>query len=216
VVFLPSLPLTVNGKLDRQALPEPELQQQSYEAPCGELEQQVALIWQEVLGVERVGRQDDFFELGGHSLLATQVVSRVRHGLELNVPLKALFEHTTLQAFARVLNQEPAEQAPAFVVVDRGSALPLSYAQERQWFLWQLDPLSGAYNIPTALRLAGALDIQALQSSFDELLVRHETLRTTFVQDHQRTLQVIHAPVPMAIVVDTLDAGTDPHAGIAA
>ncbi|MDF3203267.1 amino acid adenylation domain-containing protein, partial [Pseudomonas sp. 1912-s] len=216
VVFLPSLPLTVNGKLDRQALPEPELQQQSYEAPCSELEQQVALIWEEVLGVERVGRQDDFFELGGHSLLATQVVSRVRHGLELNVPLKALFEHTTLQAFAQVLNQEPAEQAPAFVVVDRGSALPLSYAQERQWFLWQLDPLSGAYNIPTALRLAGVLDVQALQSSFDELLVRHETLRTTFVQDHQRTLQVIHAPVPLAIVVDTLDAGTDPQAGIAA
>ncbi|WP_442968443.1 amino acid adenylation domain-containing protein, partial [Pseudomonas sp. Z18(2022)] len=216
VVFLPNLPLTVNGKLDRQALPEPELQQQSYEAPCSELEQQVALIWEEVLGVERVGRQDDFFELGGHSLLATQVVSRVRHGLELNVPLKALFEHTTLQAFAQVLHQEPAEQAPAFVVVDRGSALPLSYAQERQWFLWQLDPLSGAYNIPTALRLAGVLDVQALQSSFDELLVRHETLRTTFVQDHQRTLQVIHAPVPLAIVVDTLDAGTDPQAGIAA
>ncbi|MGU9807845.1 UNVERIFIED_CONTAM: non-ribosomal peptide synthase/polyketide synthase [Pseudomonas sp. CM11] len=193
LVFLAQLPLTPNGKVDRKALPAPDVGdvQRLFVAPRSQREQQVAAIWQEVLKLERVGLEDNFFELGGHSLLVTQVVSRVRRTLAIEVPLRSLFEHSTLQDFVNALDAGQGEQAPAMVPVSRDAPLPLSFAQERQWFLWKMDPDSAAYNIPTALRMRGALDKIALRQSFEALLQRHESLRTEFVEDDGRTCQVI-------------------------
>ncbi|WP_044274500.1 non-ribosomal peptide synthase/polyketide synthase [Pseudomonas fluorescens] len=193
-MFLDRLPLTPNGKLDRKALPKPDasLSLKDHMAPVTPREQQVAAIWAEVLELPRVGLDDHFFELGGHSLLATRVVSRVRQALGLEVPLKALFEQPLLGDFVRALGEEGVT-APALIKADRTQPLPLSYAQERQWFLWQLDPAGAAYHIPSALRLQGALDLTALQESFDSLMARHESLRTYFRQDATGAVQVIDA-----------------------
>ncbi|WP_296265943.1 non-ribosomal peptide synthetase [Pseudomonas sp. UBA6562] len=217
LLWLPALPLTTNGKLDRAALPAPDasLLQHRYVAPQGHLEQTVAQVWGEVLQLAEVGAEDDFFALGGHSLLATQVVSRLGHALAQDVPLKALFEHPTLRAFAACLTQAGPQRAP-LQAVPRDRPLPVSYAQERQWYLWQLDPQSSAYHIPTALRLHGPLDGVALQRAFDLLVARHETLRTTFHHDGQRLLQAIAAPAPLPLHHQTLDADSDCEAWVQA
>ncbi|NJJ57027.1 non-ribosomal peptide synthase/polyketide synthase [Pseudomonas sp. B14(2022)] len=209
VMFLDSLPLTPNGKLDRKALPKVDtrLLLKSHVAAVTPREQQVAAIWSEVLGVPQVGLDDHFFELGGHSLLATRVVSRVRQALVLEVALKTLFEHPLLGDFVVALGEEGVV-APALLKADRSQPLPLSYAQERQWFLWQLDPESAAYHIPSALRLTGPLDLAALQRSFDTLLARHESLRTHLRQDAAGTVQVIEDSGLIEIdLADTDEAG---------
>ncbi|WP_456017385.1 non-ribosomal peptide synthase/polyketide synthase, partial [Pseudomonas fluorescens] len=193
-LVLDALPLNNNGKLDRRALPTPDLnlRQQAYVAPQSPLQVQLAAIWQAVLQVEQVGLTDHFFELGGHSLLATQVISRVRHELKLEVPLRALFEQPTLQGFASACSGLHQHSAQPLVALERGQPMALSFAQERQWFLWQLDPTSAAYHVPTALHLRGQLDITALERTFQALVLRHEPLRTTFADDGERTWQVIH------------------------
>ncbi len=193
-LVLDALPLNNNGKLDRRALPAPDLnlRQQAYVAPQSPLQVQLAAIWQAVLQVEQVGLTDHFFELGGHSLLATQVISRVRHELKLEVPLRALFEQPTLQGFASACSGLHQHSAQPLVALERGQPMALSFAQERQWFLWQLDPTSAAYHVPTALHVRGQLDITALERTFQALVLRHEPLRTTFADDGERTWQVIH------------------------
>ncbi|MBG5786713.1 pyoverdine non-ribosomal peptide synthetase PvdD, partial [Pseudomonas aeruginosa] len=194
------MPLTVNGKLDRQALPQPDasLSQQAYRAPGSELEQRIAAIWSEILGVERVGLDDNFFELGGHSLLATRVISRVRQEQQLDASLKALFERPVLEAFAQGL-ERTTDAVSTIPLADRQQPLALSFAQERQWFLWQLEPESAAYHIPSALRLRGRLDVDALQRSFDSLVVRHETLRTRFRLEGGRSYQQVQPAVSVSI-----------------
>jgi len=211
LLFLEKLPLSPNGKLDRKALPKADASQmqQLYVAPRSDLEQQVAAIWQEVLKLEQVGLTDSFFELGGHSLLATQVVSRVRHALNREVPLRSLFEHSSLQDFVASLGDRPARHEPPFVRVERDRPLALSYAQERQWFLWKLEPESAAYHIPAALRLHGPLDVPALERSFNTLIARHESLRTRFVEDGERTLQVIDHGAPLHLQWEVLPAVGD-------
>ncbi|AMO93244.1 condensation domain protein [Collimonas fungivorans] len=184
-VQLKALPLTPNGKLDRKALPAPEGEafvRRMYEAPVGEIEQMLASIWSELLKIEKVGRHDNFFELGGHSLLATQVISKLRKALELELPLRAMFESPTVEALAAHAAGEqaqPLELLP-IVAVSRQEALALSFAQERLWFLDQFEGQSAIYNIPVSLRLQGTLDTQALQRTLNELVRRHESLRTTF------------------------------------
>ncbi|WP_397458261.1 amino acid adenylation domain-containing protein [Pseudomonas asplenii] len=204
LILLERLPLTPNGKVDRKALPAPQadLSQSRYLAPQTPLEQALAQIWQAVLKVERVGLGDNFFELGGHSLIATQVISRVRQGLEVELPLRALFEADNLAEFAERVAQGTLDKAPALLPIGRDRPLALSYAQQRQWFLWQLDPQSAAYNIPAALRLDGALDIEALRRSFEALCTRHEILRTTFRQEGERAVQVTHPAAAFTLSVD--------------
>ena len=203
LIFLERMPLNPNGKLDRQALPKPDasVEQQDWRVPVTPLQQQVAAIWAAILGAERVGLNQHFFELGGHSLLAMQVVSRIRQTLSLEVPLKAVFEHPRLEAFVAAMQaqESPSPTAPALLSAGRVQPLPLSYAQERQWFLWQLEPHSAAYHIPSALRLKGQLDLAALQRSFDSLLARHESLRTHIRQDHDGAVQVIEPPMSLPI-----------------
>src|SRR6185437_6839059 len=186
-VQLQQLPLTVNGKVDRKGLPAPEGRGQSgqYVAPRTATEQVLAQVWAEVLHLERVGIHDSFFELGGHSLLATQVIARVREVLQVDVPLRTLLDDTTTVAELAIhledLRREGQELTlPPLVLQMRAGRIPLSYAQERLWFLEQLGQLGAAYNVPAALYLEGQLDVPALERSFEELGSRHEMLRMQF------------------------------------
>ncbi|OTA16198.1 Amino acid adenylation [Xenorhabdus beddingii] len=184
-VILDTFPLTPNGKLDRQALPAPDLSAvvtRGYAAPVGEIETVLAQIWQDLLGLEQVGRHDHFFELGGHSLLAVQLMARIRQTLARELPLQQLFARPVLMLLAQALAEVPTLTQKAIPPADRTQPLPLSFAQQRLWFLAQLDPAASlAYHIPAALRLTGALDHHALAIALDRLVARHESLRTRFV-----------------------------------
>ncbi|RKH56197.1 non-ribosomal peptide synthase/polyketide synthase, partial [Corallococcus llansteffanensis] len=204
-VALPVLPLMSNGKLDRKALPAPEaslLPSSTYEAPVTPTEVALAALWSQVLHVSNVGRHDNFFELGGHSLLATQVVSRIRSTLGVELPLGDLFTAPTLAALAERLSQAARAKTPPLVRAERTTAPPLSFAQQRLWFIDQLEPGSSLYNMPLPLRLSGALDEGALRASLDALMARHESLRTTFRVEAGQPVQHIHteASVPFEFV----------------
>ena len=197
-VLLESLPLTTNGKIDRRSLPAPDINQAEFESnftePRTPDEQLIAEIWAEVLGLERVGIHDNFFELGGHSLLATQAISRLREAFQVEVPLRSLFESPTVATVTESLLQYRAEQklkAPPIKRASRQGELPLSFAQQRLWFLDQLQPGNPAYNIPAAVRLKGALNVAVLEQTFQEIIKRHEALRTTFNSVEGRPAQVI-------------------------
>jgi amino acid adenylation domain-containing protein len=182
-VRMERFPLTPNGKLDRKALPAPEgdaYVTRAHEPPVGATEEALAAVWAELLGVERVGRNDHFFELGGHSLLAVQVVSRVRQALGVEVALRDLFVRPVLAEFARGLETATRAELPPIVAAERGERLPLSFAQQRLWFLHQMGGAAGAYHIPKVLRLRGTLDRAALGRALDRIVERHEALRTTF------------------------------------
>ncbi|WP_141554442.1 non-ribosomal peptide synthetase, partial [Xenorhabdus kozodoii] len=183
-ITLDTFPLTPNGKLDRQALPAPDLSAvaaRRYAAPVGETEIALAQIWQELLGLEQVGRYDNFFELGGHSLLAVQLAARVRQTLARELPLQTLFEQPVLMPLAQTLADTSTTTQITIPVADRSQPLPLSFAQQRLWFLGQLDPAASlAYHIPMALRLTGQLHRRALTDALDHLVARHESLRTRF------------------------------------
>ncbi|HVS00777.1 MAG TPA: condensation domain-containing protein, partial [Thermoanaerobaculia bacterium] len=173
------------------------------EAATDPIEDLLAGIWSEVLGLDRVGVGEDFFALGGHSLLATQVLSRVRAVLGVELPLRRLFEAPTVAALARVVRQSrEGRQAPPIVPVPRDGELPLSFAQQRLWFLDQLEPGSAAYNIPLAVRLTGELSAGLLEGIFAEVVRRHESLRTTFASRDGRAVQVIVPPRVELPVVD--------------
>uniref|UniRef100_UPI00140CF66F non-ribosomal peptide synthetase n=1 Tax=Pseudomonas akapageensis TaxID=2609961 RepID=UPI00140CF66F len=202
IVVLAQLPLTPNGKIDRLALPEPTWQTRVWRAAENEPAISLASIWAQVLGAPRVGLDDNFFELGGHSLLATQVISRIRQQLNIEVPLRSLFEAADLSGFAMAVAQLPAQVAALAPLraESRPQVLPLSAAQQRLWFLAQLEPSSSAYNIPAALQLQGELDHRALQQAFDALVARHESLRTRFVQNADgQPEQVIEPAAPLSI-----------------
>ncbi|HEX8319616.1 amino acid adenylation domain-containing protein, partial [Longimicrobium sp.] len=186
-VHMNALPVNPNGKLDRKALPEPEFgpDDETYVAPRTPVEEVLAGIWAEVLGVERLGVEDGFFELGGHSLLATRVVSQVREAFGVEMPLRALFEGPTVaEMAARVEEMRGAglPVLPPVVPVERTRALPLSFTQQRLWFLEQLGSPGSVYHLHKSLRLRGALDVDALARALDEVVARHEALRTTFAQ----------------------------------
>ncbi|MBM9484652.1 non-ribosomal peptide synthetase [Pseudomonas sp. ICBG1301] len=181
---LDALPLSPSGKVDRRALPEPVWQLREHIEPETPLQQQIAAIWREVLGLPRVGLRDDFFALGGHSLLATQIISRTRQACDVELPLRTLFEASELGAFAEQVGLIQAaghrnQQAP-IARVDRSVPVPLSYSQQRMWFLWQMEPDSPAYNVGGMARLRGVLDVGRFEAALQALIMRHETLRTTF------------------------------------
>ncbi len=214
-VTLDKLPLTPNGKIDRRALPAPERGTESvetYVAARTPVEEMMAGIWGEVLGIERVGVTDNFFELGGHSLLATQIISRAREAFGVELQLRTLFESPTVTALAdsvEVILKSEAGSAltvPPIRVTARSGALPLSFSQERLWFLQQLEPQSAFYNVPVAVRLHGALDVGALERTFTEMVRRHEVLRTTFSIADEQPVQLIHEPGPLALPVEDLSA----------
>jgi len=165
-----------------------------YEAPRTPCEERVAKIWAEVLGVARIGMHDDFFALKGHSLLATQVLSRIRDAFDVQLPLRSLFESPTLASLAErieLARDETASDELSLVRAPRDRPLPLSFAQQRLWFLSQLEPESPSYNIPSAIRLTGVLDVNALKQALNAIVARHETLRTVFQVVDDEPVQVV-------------------------
>ncbi|MFN6441572.1 MAG: amino acid adenylation domain-containing protein, partial [Nostoc sp. DedSLP01] len=198
-MMLEAMPLTPSGKVDRRALPAPDLygdRIEKYVAPRTPVEELLAQIWAQVLKIELVGVYDNFFELGGHSLLATQVVSRIRTLFRVEVPLRELFATATLAELARSIEQLQQQELelsapPILPRAENTEELPLSYAQQRLWFLDQLEPNSAAYNIPTALRLEGNLNRAALEQSLIEIIHRHEALRTNFITVDGQLRQII-------------------------
>ncbi|SNT48360.1 amino acid adenylation domain-containing protein, partial [Rhodococcoides kyotonense] len=181
IVVLDALPLTVNGKIDRSALPAPVFETTTYRAPTTPVEETVAAVVAEVLGAARVGADDDFFALGGNSLLATQVVARLGAALDTQVPVRAIFEDPTVAALAaRVEEHAGSGAAIPLVPVERPDVIPLSLAQRRMWFLNRLDPQSATENIPVAVRLSGTLDLDALAAAVRDVIARHEVLRTMY------------------------------------
>ncbi|HEX8272300.1 MAG TPA: amino acid adenylation domain-containing protein, partial [Longimicrobiaceae bacterium] len=212
VVALERLPLTPNGKVDRGSLPAPELgaPASAHVAPRTPTEELLAGIWADVLRRERVGVGESFFELGGHSLLATRVVSRIREAFGVELPLRALFEAPTLERLAARVEAQlaggPGAAPPPLVPVERTGRLPLSFAQERLWFLEQLSPGGHVYTIPGALRLEGPLDAGALEATLGEIVRRHEALRTRFPSDGGRPWQEVLPPEPFRLPVEPVAA----------
>jgi amino acid adenylation domain-containing protein len=205
-VALPALPVTANGKLDRQALPRPERVpglDDAFLPQRSPIEELLAAIWADVLGVERVAARDDFFELGGHSLLATQVISRLREAFRIDLPLRVLFEAPTLAALAERVGEarhaEHGVQPPPLRPIPRTGALPLSFAQQRFWFLQQLEPGNTAYNMPAAARLEGRLEAGILARALAEIVRRHESLRTIFTLVDGVPAQSVAPPSPLPL-----------------
>jgi len=194
-VRVQSFPLTRNGKVDRQALPAPDGDAyvlNRYEAPQGETETALARIWAELLNVPCVGRRDNFFLLGGHSLLAMRVITRVQQMLGLEACMRDLFMHPVLTDFSRHLSCAAHVELPQITRCQRGTLLPLSFAQQRLWFLSQMEGVSKTYHIVYGFRLKGPLNVVALRQALDRIVTRHEALRTVFVSidgvPHQRVL----------------------------
>jgi len=215
-VILDAFPLTPNGKIDRKALPTPDLANlelaDDFVAPRTPFEELLAGIWAEVIGLKQVGIHSNFFALGGHSLLAAQVVYRLRETLQLEVPLNQLFELPTVASLAEHIallhqaNAAPDYHLEAIKPAPRGEHQPLSFAQARLWFLDQLESLSGAYNVAIALRLTGSLNINALEQSLTEIVRRHEALRTIFPTVDGTPVQVITPVQPITLPIVQVQA----------
>ncbi len=213
VLNMDPMPLNANGKIDRAALPAPDGARggASFIAPRSPAEQQLAAIWASVLRLDRVGATDHFFRLGGHSLLATRVVAQVRAQCGVELPLRALFEAPVLEALARRLEaQASASPQLPLLPVARDGRLPLSFSQQRLWFLDQFEGGSPLYNVPIGARLSGRLDADALRRALDEIVRRHEVLRTSFPMHGGEPFQQIADAAPLALTFDDLAAL--PHA----
>ncbi|QWP75369.1 amino acid adenylation domain-containing protein [Lysobacter sp. K5869] len=211
-VAMDALPLSRNGKLDRKRLPEPERPQDDSAEPATAMERELAGIWERVLGIAPIGRNAHFFALGGHSLLAMRVVGEAGKRLRRRVPVRTLFENATLHALAAALEAIPPDGGDdAIAPADRASPLPLSYGQQRLWFLDRLEGDSAQYNMPMQLRLRGELDPDALQAALDGVVARHESLRTTYHPADDGAVQVVHAPRAVRIERADLSALDPPQ-----
>ncbi len=206
-IQLEQLPLSPNGKLDRKALPAPDMARSEvgYVAPRTPAEETLVQIWADVLKLDKVGIRDNFFDLGGHSLLATQVVSRMRQAFNTELSLRVLFQAPTIAELAQAIQTDQGvEAAPAFVLLPRPAEIPLSFAQQRLWFIDQLEPGNVAYNIFNAARLYGVLDVGALEQGFKQTVQRHESLRTTFQAADGQPHQVITVDMPISLPLTDL------------
>ncbi len=217
-VKLAAIPVSPNGKVDRAALPAPGTTRPemggTFVAPVTPAEVILIGIWADVLGLDQLGVTDNFFDLGGHSLLATQVVSRVRAHFGIELPVSALFEQATITGLAGVVEGAVLGPAmPEITTADRGCPLPLSFAQQRLWFLNQLEPESADYNELLALRITGDLDVASLGAALDAIVERHEVLRTRLVADADGVAhQIIDPAIGSGLVMVDLSAESDPLA----
>uniref|UniRef100_UPI00056294A9 non-ribosomal peptide synthetase n=1 Tax=Rhodococcus sp. UNC363MFTsu5.1 TaxID=1449069 RepID=UPI00056294A9 len=193
IMVLDAIPLTPVGKLDRKALPEPVFELRAFRAPSTRFETIVAEVFAEVLGLERVGVDDDFFELGGNSLIGTQVTARLGAALDSTIPVRALFESPTVSALAARAESFLGERRTALTAGERPDRVPLSPAQQRMWFLNRFDPESVAYNLPLAIAMSGELDVDALELAVADVIGRHEALRTIYPDAESGAHQVVLA-----------------------
>jgi amino acid adenylation domain-containing protein/non-ribosomal peptide synthase protein (TIGR01720 family) len=211
-VSLPTLPRTPNGKIDRRNLPEPDVAEaEAGQAPTTTTEVVVAEIWNELLKRKLPGVTANFFALGGNSLLATRVVSAIGERLHRKVAVRAVFEHPNVRALAAFVDAQAATAHRAIPRAPRDGQLALSFAQQRLWFIDQLEGATPHYNIPIALRLKGPLEVAALQHALDALVERHEVLRTRYRSVDGEARQLIDAPAPVALQRHTLDANAPDH-----
>jgi amino acid adenylation domain-containing protein len=208
IVVVPALPLTLNGKVDLRALPLLAATNRASEqtAPRSDVERKLAAVWREVLGLDDIGVHDNFFHVGGHSLLAVQVLSRLPSALRVELPMRALFDMPTIEALARHIEATQGNHADAtsrqeLRATPHAGTLPVSPAQRRLWFLSQLEGANVAYNMPLIADLRGPLDTGAFSRAIEELVRRHESLRTTFRLEAEGPVQVIHPPAPLEIPV---------------
>ncbi|WP_138502504.1 non-ribosomal peptide synthetase, partial [Nostoc sp. PA-18-2419] len=216
-VILESLPLTPNGKVDRRGLPVPDFYIETankYVAPRTPFEEKLAQIWAQVLKVEQVGIYNNFFELGGHSLLATQIISRLPEAFGSSLSLRSLFESPTVAQLSEVISNELQTNSGLTVLpivpVSTRLDIPLSWAQERLWFLHQLEGESGAYTINFPLHLVGNLNIKALEKAIEEMVQRHEVLRTRFEIKNEKLVQVIGPNITIKLPIVDLQNVADP------
>ncbi|MBZ0165158.1 MAG: amino acid adenylation domain-containing protein, partial [Candidatus Omnitrophica bacterium] len=209
MLFLDRMPLSPNGKLDRKALPEPQdiraSLQKDYVAPRTPLEEQLAQIFADLLGIDKVGIHDNFFELGGHSLQAIRLISRIRAELHVELPLRIFFESSNIADLGIQVEQarERQSQRPLLELtpVPRDGKLPLAFTQKRLWILDQLEPGSSAYNMPTAIRIKGPFRAHLFERIFNTIIARHEVLRTTFSAENGQPYLVItpHVEIPLTL-----------------
>lgn len=216
-VRLDSFPLTPNGKIARHALPQPKrirpLLSEAFAPPQSLLEEEITAIWAEILGFAEIGRNDNFFDLGGHSLLAGQLVTHLSQKFKGELSFQTLFELPTVAALANYMSQaKTSSQVNAWPVepIDRNQTLPLSFGQEQLWFVSQLEPDSPAYNVPLAIKIAGSLDISFLRKSLQQVVQRHEILRTRFELADDRAIQVVEPTleIPLLLVDVSTTCGT--------
>jgi amino acid adenylation domain-containing protein len=208
-VVLGEFPVNSSGKLDRRSLPAPELVAREFRAPATPSEQLVAGVVAEVLGVESVGAQDDFFDLGGNSLIATRVAARLGAALNRQVPVARIFETPVVAAMAAALDADGAAARLALVAGERPASIPLSPAQQRMWFLNRFDPDSAGYNVPIAVRLSGVLDLDALAAAVDDLVGRHEVLRTYYPETAEGPVQQILSGAEAGVALRVRDIAAD-------
>ncbi|MHC5595005.1 MAG: amino acid adenylation domain-containing protein [Nostoc sp.] len=204
-VILDSLPLTPNGKVDRRNLPGGDRTrpvEQTFVAPCNPIQETLAVIWAQLLGLEQIGVNDNFFQLGGHSLIATQILSRVRQVFQVELPFQHIFENPTIAGLAQLIEQHSRQekqlQRPTIQPIAREGLLPVSFAQERVYFIQQLAPESKAYQFQATMRFQGQLNVPVLQQCLNEIVLRHEIFRTTYPAVNGRLFQVIHPAQPIS------------------
>jgi len=212
-VILDSLPLTPNGKVDRRDLPAPDRSrpdlEETFIPPCNTIEEKLAVIWAELLGLEQIGTNDNFFHLGGHSLIATQMLSRVREVFRVEFSFQQIFENPIIGSLAQLIQQSQPEQhwqRPAIERIPHEGLLPVSFAQERVYFIQQLAPESNAYQFQASLRFHGQLKIAVLQQCLNEIVLRHEIFRTTYPAVNGRLFQLIHPHQPISFTVINLQS----------
>ncbi|WP_280257282.1 condensation domain-containing protein, partial [Nocardia wallacei] len=216
IVVLDAFPLNASGKLDRKALPEPTYSTREFRAPATPVEEIVAEVFGEVLGLDRVGADDDFFALGGNSLVATQVAARLGVAIDGRIPVRTVFETPTVAALAAAIESHTHDSRGVELgALERPERLPLSLAQQRMWFLNRFDQDgdtagSAAYNLPFALRLTGNLDVSALSAALDDVVVRHEVLRTVYPETADGPVQVV---LPVSAAVGHHGADATAHVG---
>ena len=212
ILALEEMPLTASGKIDRKRLPSMNgagrQLEREYIGARTAIEEILVGIFEEVLRLDRVGVRDNFFEIGGHSLLATQVISRVRSAFGVEVGVRSVFEKPTVEGLARKMEEAigagEKDEAPPLVKASREGRLPLSFAQQRLWFIDQLEPGNAVYNCPVAVRLEGRLNLQALESAVNEIVRRHEALRTRIEAERGAPAQVIDEWKPRRLEVEDL------------
>ncbi|MDQ1355349.1 MAG: hypothetical protein QG657_5659, partial [Acidobacteriota bacterium] len=203
-VRMERMPLTANGKVDKKSLPAPDESDietgSTYEAPATTLEKQLVKIWQELLRIERIGIKDDFFELGGDSILVNRCIATIRTELNVEIPMRKFFERPYINALAEEIEKQERQVSSIKPVVRIGE-IPLSFAQERLWFLQELDTGNVAYFVPRVIRMKGYLDVSLLERTFTEIIRRHEILRTVFPTIDGQPVQRIQPPFPFKIPV---------------
>ncbi len=207
-VALDALPLNPNGKIDRQALPAPKLHE-TFVAPRNDQEEAIAKIWRQVFGLEQIGVDDNFFQLGGHSLIATQILSRIRDVFQVELSFGQLLNNPTINDLVKIIVQQQLKHSSPLAKIQpisREGYLPVSFAQERVYFIEQLAPSMSAYQFQESLRFKGYLNISILEQSLSEILRRHEIFRTTFPVVEGKLVQVIHSPQPVKLQVIDLQS----------